>query len=173
MRVVDFGRFSLPAVVATTVLAACGGAGGAPGLPNSVYLQRHSGSSPIKHVVMIVQENRSFNNLFAGFPGTNSTMRGKARIKKGGKWIDKWVALKEQSLVPSPKNHDIGHCYYSFIKAYDGGKMDGFNYEPENFCPRSWSGGPSSLYPYQYVNPADIAPYWDMAEQYVLADAMF
>ena len=54
----------------------------------------------------------------------------------------------------------------------DGGKMDGFNYEPENFCPRSWSGGPSSLYPYQYVNPADIAPYWDMAEQYVLADAI-
>ena len=78
MRVVDFGRFSFLAVVATTVLAACGGTGSPPGLPNSLYLQQHSGSSPIKHVVMIVQENRSFNNLFAGFPGTNSTMRGKA-----------------------------------------------------------------------------------------------
>jgi phospholipase C len=174
MRVVDFGRFSFLAVVATTVLAACGGTGSPPGLPNSLYLQQHSGSSPIKHVVMIVQENRSFNNLFAGFPGTNSSMRGKEKIKKGGKWVDKWIQLKEQSLVPSP-NEDIGHCYYSFFKAYDGGKMDGFNYEPMNYCPRSWSGGDGLpwTYPYQYVNPADIAPYWDMAEQYVLADAMF
>ena len=52
--------------------------------------------------------------------------------------------------------------------------MDGFNYEPEGICPRAGAGGRlPSTFPYQYVNPADIAPYWDMAEQYVLADAMF
>ncbi len=136
MRAVEFGRFAFLAAAATTALAACGGAGSPAALPNNLYLQQHSGSSPIKHVVMIVQENRSFNNLFAGFPGANGTMRGKERIKKGGKWVDKWITLKEQSLVPSP-NPDIGHCYYSFIKAYDGGKMDGFNYEPEELLPAS------------------------------------
>ncbi|MGA7202402.1 MAG: alkaline phosphatase family protein, partial [Candidatus Cybelea sp.] len=140
MRVVDFGRFVFLAGVAT-VLAACGGGSSPLTLPNSLYVQQHSGSSPIKHIVIIVQENRSFNNFFAGFPGANGTMRGKEKIRKGGKWVDKWVALKEQPLVPSP-NHDIGHCYYSFVKAYDGGKMDGFNYEPEGACQRNWSGGP-------------------------------
>ena len=30
---------------------------------------RHGSSGKIKHIVIIVQENRSFNNLFYGFPG--------------------------------------------------------------------------------------------------------
>jgi phospholipase C len=177
MTIVGFSRRTILFGVAATVLAGCGGgAAGSPlALPNSFSLHRHTGSSPIQHVVIIVQENRSFNNLFAGFPGANDTMAGKEKVKKGGKWVDKPVKLTEQALLPTPKNHDIGHCYYSFIAAYDGGKMDGFNYEPEGICQRKWSGGGGlpSTYPYQYVNPTDIAPYWDMAEQYVLADAMF
>jgi len=174
MGVVDFGRRVILAGV-MAALAACGGAGTTPQLANSLSLHRHgSGSSPIQHVVIIVQENRSFNNFFAGFPGTNSTKVGKEKVKKGGKWVEKSVKLKEQGLIPTP-NHDIGHCYYSFNAAYDGGKMDGFNYEPEGACQRNWTGGPGlpNVYPYQYVNPTDIAPYWDMAEQYVLADATF
>ena len=176
MTIVNFYRRTLLAGVAAAALTGCGGGAGSPlALPNDLSLHRHtSGSSPIQHVVIIVQENRSFNNFFAGFPGANDTTVGKERVKKGGKWVEKPVKLKEQPLLPSP-NHDIGHCYYSFTAAYDGGKMDGFNYEPEKACPRNWTGGGGlpSTYPYQYVNPTDIAPYWDMAEQYVLADAMF
>ncbi len=174
MRVIDFGRRAILAGVTLTALAACGGAGSTPQLANSLSLHRHSGSSPIQHVVIVVQENRSFNNFFAGFPGTNGTKSGKEKVKKSGKWVEKSVKLKEQGLIPTP-NHDIGHCYYAFTHAYDGGKMDGFNYEPEGVCQRNWSGGRGlpSIYPYQYVNSTDIAPYWDMAEQYVLADAMF
>jgi phospholipase C len=155
-------------------LAGCGGSQ-APPMPGGLSLPSRSGSSssPIQHVVMIVQENRTFDNFFAGFPGANGATRGKERVKSNGTWIDKWVKLKEQSLLPNP-NQDIGHCYYAFITAYDGGKMDGFNLQPLNYCPRNFKGGlPAKTYPYQYVNPSQIAPYWDMAQQYVLADAMF
>ena len=33
--------------------------------------------------------------------------------------------------------------------------------------------GTAGKRPYQYVNPKQIAPYWDIAKQYVLADQMF
>ena len=173
MRAVEFGRFALPCRRGDD------GSGGMrrrrqrAGLPNNLYLQQHSGSSPIKHVVMIVQENRSFNNLFAGFPGTNGTMRGKEKIKKGGKWVDKWVTLKEQSLVPSPKRTTSAIATTRSLKRTTAERWTASTTNPKTFARVAGAGDPCSLYPYQYVNPADIAPYWDMAEQYVLADAMF
>jgi phospholipase C len=125
--------------------------------------------------VIVIQENRSFDNLFDCFTGTACVKRGKEEVKEGSKYVDKWVKLQEQDLVPKTKNNDIGHCYYSFFTAYDGGKLDGFNLEPQGACPRTWggSGALTGTFPYQYINPTEIAPYWDMAQQYGLADRMF
>ena len=74
-------------------LSACNGNSGpttdAPGLPlpaqalaraqTQAPLKRthhHGASSKIQHVVIVVQENRSFNNLFYGFPGAKTTKYG-------------------------------------------------------------------------------------------------
>ena len=38
---------------------------------------RRPGAGKIKHVVIIVQENRSFDNLFQGYPGADTVPRGK------------------------------------------------------------------------------------------------
>jgi phospholipase C len=46
--------------------------------------------------------------------------------------------------------------------------MDGFNLEGASGTCQN-----KATDPYQYVNPQQIAPYWDMAMQYVLADQMF
>ncbi|HEY1884063.1 MAG TPA: alkaline phosphatase family protein [Candidatus Cybelea sp.] len=157
--------------------------GAAPPLPagtsaTALHHRSATGSSPIQHVVLIIQENRSFDNFFDCFKGTACVKRGMERVKQDGKYVDKPVTLAERKLVP-PKgtNHDIGHCYYAFSQAWDQGSMDGFNQEPLDFCPRSWGGGtggpPANTFPYQYVNHQEIAPYWDMAKQYALADAMF
>jgi len=49
MRVVDFSRFAFLCRRGDDASGKqCGAAGSAPALPNSLYLQRHSGSSPIK-----------------------------------------------------------------------------------------------------------------------------
>jgi phospholipase C len=113
----------------------------------------------IQHVVIVVQENRSFDNLFATFPGADGTKKGKMEGRGP-------VKLRARNLV---ENCDFGHSYNGFIKDYNGGKMNGFGTEGGGKqCP-----GQAGLGPYQYVDPSQILPYWDIAQQYVLADQMF
>jgi phospholipase C len=132
-------------------------------------------ASCIQHIVIIIQENRSFNDLFMGFPGANTKMSGRA----GGSS----VPLKALNLEDSKT--DISHCWQDAMAAYDYGRMDGFYQEPPEKlkvaqCPslRPPIGtGPDSPYTYvpsgapKYVQEA--GPYWNMARQYVLADHLF
>jgi phospholipase C len=151
------------------ILGACSGGGASSFsgtrsniLPVDSPRKPESGSrSPIQHVVLIVQENRTFNNLFATFPGATGTTLGQERVN--GK--TKSIRLKEAALTDKT---DINHSYPSFLKAYDGGNMDSFNLV--RFPRNNKTEGKA---PYQYVNPADIAPYWTLAETYSLANAMF
>jgi len=119
--------------------------------------RRSSGSSLIKHVIIMVQENRSFDDFFATFPGADGTTTGKT--KKGT------IKLKAVDLE-SPC--DFGHSRQGFVTDYDDGKMDGFEDEGQLHC-----NGLAGKRPYQYVKPAQIAPYWDIAKDYVLADETF
>ena len=48
--------------------------GAAAQLPH--YIRRSKSNTPIQHVVIIVQENRSFNDLFEGFPGATTASSG-------------------------------------------------------------------------------------------------
>lgn len=156
------------ATAAVLALTACGGSGGGSGLWQAMPLVKHrSGSSPIKHIVIIVQENRSFDDFFAMFPGAHGATRGKEKVKRGGKFVDKWVTLKS---VPLLQGNDLQHCHSAFETDYDGGKMDGFNREGKGVCPH---GQPAGHEPYQYVQKSDIEPYWDIADQWVLADETF
>jgi phospholipase C len=109
----------------------------------------------IQHVVIIVQENRSFNNLFMGFPGADTSSEGK---RSDGQT----VALMPVHL----ESGDIGHSHQNFLVSYDGGKMDGFDQE-------TYDQPQHPLLPYSYVTPSEIQPYWQLAQQYVLGDQMF
>jgi phospholipase C len=99
-------------------LAACGGRGGSS-LNGSIPPpdQHHgSGSTPIQHVIIIVQENRSFDNLFALFPGADGARRGEEKVKQGNGYVDKWVTLTQHSLT---MKEDVAHCHSSFETSYD------------------------------------------------------
>jgi phospholipase C len=110
----------------------------------------------IKHVVIIVQENRSFDNLFAGFPGADTALSGPmhtgARVRLHGTTL--------QGL-------DIYHNWVNAMTSWNSGKMNGFDLDSLT------NGKPAGTYPYAYVNRDLVAPYWTMASQYVLADHMF
>jgi phospholipase C len=121
-------------------------------------------STPIQHIVLIVQENRSFNNLFATFPGAMGTTTGNERIGSGSEAKTVPIALKEAALY---YHIDLSHTYPSWRVAYRDGHMDAFN------LILGRHGTPEGARPYQYVDPSQVAPYWTMAQQYALADEMF
>ena len=76
----------------------------------------HSASGGvIQHVVYVIQENRSFNNLFMGFKG--ATTQNYGYDKSGAK-----IKLHSQSIST---NWDIDHSANGFFAAYDNGRLDG------------------------------------------------
>ncbi|MGB8965844.1 MAG: alkaline phosphatase family protein [Candidatus Cybelea sp.] len=157
-------RRLLCAALVTGALAACGS--DAVVAPTQATLSQTlpptEGSNPsnhIRHVVLVIQENRSFDNLFATFPGAEGARRGQTSTGKR-------VRLRKADLDEAC---DFGHGWLAFIRDYDAGKMDGFDLEGgSKNCP-----GKAGTLPYQYVDPSQIAPYWDLAADYVLADHMF
>jgi phospholipase C len=180
--------FLFTSAVAGIVACAGGSHSAAPMLPSAA--RAAPAKSKIEHVILVIQENRSFDNLFATFPGADGTKRGKAAAMpqserdycsaNGMPVIAKptSVPLTQTDLVGSgfgkrgdfDKDTDLAHIYSSFKIQHDHGQMDGFDLTGSG---ADGSGTPSCTYAYQYVNPADIAPYWDLAKQYVLADHTF
>src|SRR5579863_2232812 len=156
------------AFIAVFGLVSCAGGSASPDAGAiaqrfSSPVRANSGTSNyLQHVVIVIQENRSFDDLFATFPGADGTTFGYMKTPSG----DQYVPLAKVSLL---EKCDFGHSYRSVQPDYDKGKMDGFGDEGgSKNCP-----GKAGTAVYQYVDPTQIAPYWDMAQQYVLADQMF
>ncbi|HTU82554.1 MAG TPA: alkaline phosphatase family protein [Candidatus Acidoferrales bacterium] len=151
------------AVSMVATLAACSSGSSGASLPATAPQSdaRPHSSSPIQHVVIVIQENRSFDNLFAGFPNADSSTSGKNHLGKT-------IALSRQTLVG--RDLDISHNHSDFVRDYDGGKMDGFDLAQLGLGRLNERAG---AYAYQYVDRAEIAPYWALAKQYVLDDHMF
>jgi phospholipase C len=156
---------------ALVALAGCGsGTTPAPG---------PSPASAIQHVVIMMQENRSFDNVFAGFPGANTTMEGACLPAKwcpGSGTIKLRPVLLESFKGGDPNfGKDIDHSHRGYgIEC---------NADASNVCQNngfdlinlgeSGQGPPAKAFPYAYIDRSESAPYWKLAHQYTLADAMF
>jgi phospholipase C len=128
----------------------------------------------IEHIVVIFQENRTTDNLFHD-PVLIS--RGADIATSGKNSLGQTIPLTPIDLGTAgsnPQNYDLGHANASFVAMYDGGKMDGADrtgcyVAPMQLCP-------PTLHPnaqFKYVNPADVQPYFALAEQYTFGDRMF
>jgi phospholipase C len=123
-------------------------------------------SRSIQHVVVIVQENRTPDNLFQD-PVLIS--RG-ADIKQSGlNSQGQTIALVETDLATT---YDLSHAHSAFVSMYDGGKMDGADQIPIT-CTSGAVNCPPPNPQYMYVNPVEVEPYFQMAEQYTFGDRMF
>jgi len=113
----------------------------------------------------MIQENRTFNNLFAGFPGATTTKTGEELVPQGSSYVEQSITLTQKHLE---SHTNVTHRYQAFLTAYQNGAMDGFN-----LIRYIRTGKPVGAAPYQYVNPDDVKPYWAIAQQWGLANAMF
>ncbi len=115
--------------------------------------------TPIKHVIVVVMENRSFDNVFHGFPGADTVSSGYTHT--GAKI----------ALAPAPYEGvcDPDHSHEAWVKNYNGGRMNGFDTTPASCIGVT----PNPVYPYGYLPYTEVAPYWNLAAQFGVADRMF
>ena len=122
-----------------------------------------TGAGKITHVIYIVQENRSFDNLFQGYPGADTVSQGKT--SNGGT-----VTLQP---VPLETVYEIDHSAYAMFAACNGtGSVPGTNCLMNGFDQEPSYGGPTNPQ-YAYVPHSESKPYFDMAREWVVADRMF
>jgi len=120
----------------------------------------------IQHVVIIFQENRTPDNLF----------QDPVLIKAGADIAQSGLNSAGQTIQLSPTplaiDYDLSHSHSGFEAMYDGGKMDGAN-NVTITCNATNPPCPPANPQYLYVNPSDVQPYFQMAEQYTFGDRMF
>jgi phospholipase C len=107
---------------------------------------------PIKHVVFLIKENRTFDNLFGTFPGTNgaSTANDYGTIRPLIRGTD--------GRLPG----DLPHCYVCGLYAWHQGRMDGFD-----------RGGLTRRWAFTQLHQDQLPNYWRWARRFVLADNFF
>ena len=110
---------------------------------------------PIKHVVFIIKENHSFDNIFARFPGADGTSYAKDDSRQ--------VRL---GVTPDHLPFDIAHSGNAASFAVNGGKMNRF----------FRLAGAEQL-GHDYADTAytqsEIPNYWAYAKHFTLADHFF
>jgi len=142
------------------------------------------GIHKIQHVVVIMQENRSFDHYFGTFPGAN-----------GIPMVDgvPTACVPTGMSSPAPKclrpYHDRGtldaggpHHWNDSIGAINGGAMDGFikvamaaphRHQCQTFTDPECTPGTKISDVMGYKDWHEIPNYWKYAKQFVLQDAMF
>ncbi len=137
-----------------------------------------TGIHKIQHVIIIMQENRSFDNYFGTYPGADGLPR-----KPNGTFVACLPDLRSSACV-SPyhdrSNIDGGgsHALTDALEDYDFGKMDKFIIDSESKdrgcvgqMPQCSPAAPSDVMGFH--NGADIPNYWNYARSFVLNDHMF
>ena len=139
-----------------------------------------AGISRIKHVVVVMQENRSFDSYFGTFPGADGFP-----VRDGS--IDVCVPQpgQPQCLRPFHDPRDVNgggpHGHANAIADIDGGAMDGFveqAHQAKALGACTDPNAPNCLKASErdvmgYHDQREIPNYWAYARQFVLQDHMF
>ena len=125
-----------------------------------------SASGTIQHVVIIFQENRTPDNLFHDPVLINA---GADIASSGLNSLGQTVPLTEGSLGI---NYDLSHAHSAFVAMYHNGKMDGADLVSVG-CSKGSTNCPPPAPQFWYVNPSEVQPYFQIAEQYTFGDRMF
>jgi phospholipase C len=139
------------------------------------------GIHKIKHVVIIMQENRSFDSYFGTFPGADGIpMRdGEPTVCVPDPVLHRCVAPYHD---PADRNAGGPHDHSDAVADIDHGRMDGFIIRARGgrqiACARDVHAGDCSLTPSApdvmgYHDAREIPNYWAYASAFVLQDHMF
>jgi phospholipase C len=176
------GRFVVFGLLAIALLAACS-AGPPPPPPERVtggptgHYDVPAGIHKIKHVIIIMQENRSFDSYFGTYPGADGIP-----MRDGEPAVcvpNPDGACTRPFHDPADVNGGGPHGEGNAVADVDGGLMDGFIRQRDaaiSTCnvpddPACNQGGPADVMGYH--TGAEIPNYWTYARDFVLQDHMF
>lgn len=120
-------------------------------------------ASKIQHLLVILQENHTFDNYFGTYPGTDNLSNAPPVPVNPREATSPRVTpyhLTEARTV------DLNHAGPTARAAYNGGRMDGFvAAQSDRKLPGNVALG--------YYDGRDLPYYWHLARNYVLADRFF
>lgn len=176
------------ALLVSVVLVACWKSPSGPTIPGvNAGFSHGTGAlaipqGKIEHIVFIIQENRTFDNLFGGpspFPNATTTDFGETSDNKK-------IQLSKIYLASYGGTEDPDNYHRDWMWACHPDHTPPPTTPPGNPSPCNMNGfdiaaTPSAGYTppastssiYSYVNYPDTKPYWEIASKYVLGDHFF
>ena len=134
-----------------------------------------TGIHKIKHVVVIMQENRSFDSYFGTFPGAAGIPRKNGKIS-----VCVPDPLRHKCVKPYHDSRDVNlggpHEHQAFTTDVAGGKMNGF-IKARQSCSNAIDPidcvATARTDMMGYHDAREIPNYWSYAKHYVLQDHMY
>jgi phospholipase C len=152
-------RLALAAPLALAMLGAHAG----PALVDAATPEPAT-ATPIQHLVVLMQENHTFDNYFGTYPGADGIPAGTCMPVDPAKGATPCVepfAIRNRPVL------DLGHSQEVFAGEFNGGGMDGFVAEHQR---ASSVDGSLAM---GYYDDRDIPFYWNVADNFVLFDRFF
>lgn len=121
-------------------------------------------NTPIEHIVILMQNNHTFDNYFGTYPGADGLLPDTCVL------VNPFNLLDQSCVRPYYLGNrgidDLSHSQSTFFLQYNGGEMNGFIH---GLNQRNQDG----TIALGYYDDRDIPYYWNMADEYVLFDRFF
>jgi phospholipase C len=132
---------------------------------------------PIHHVVVIVKENHTYDNMYGSFvPAPYVDSLGASHPQTASGLTTCPVAPSAPGIpattgpcveAPDKVSHDLSHAHDAALADWDNGKLDGWSTANGS---DNTGGGTGDGTAYMQYFEKDIPNYWSLAKHYVLAD---
>lgn len=119
--------------------------------------------TPIKHFVVVMQENHTFDNYFGTYPGADGFPEG---VQMPVDPNDPSAGYVEPWHLGNTTITDLSHSESTYVEQFNGGEMNGF----VSALNRRNQDGRQAM---GYYDGRDIPYYWNVADNFVLFDRFF
>src|SRR6185369_1341617 len=120
-------------------------------------------SSPVKHLIVVVFQNRSFDHLFGKYPApAGQTVNAAGPGSPGWTQQDENGNSVSPTLLSDPNSPDLTHNHAIYLASYNNGAMDGF---AKTVGVQSMGFFDSSI--------MGVSTFYSYASQFALADNYF
>ncbi len=121
-------------------------------------------TTPIEHLVVLIQSNHTFDNYFGTYPGADGIPED-ACMPRDPNSTDRSNCV-EPFHTGNQSTQDLNHSPDTFLQQFNNGRMDGFVYSLDQLD----EDGTRTM---GYYNDSDLPYYWNLADEYVIFDRYF